>query len=180
MTSEYEIDSNKVTLLNYKRRGTIAYFARLTIRGTEIIDRVFAPHSEILDKDKYYRGKKAPVVWDISQLKSGIYESRSAKEGSRFELWYWKVEDGKMVTWADTLDKLLGIEWPPLEGASDRQKDYGSEMRKKVLNLVLRKEPNANLKDLLQLSPTHSKTWIESDQEALVEMILKRLKVRRT
>ena len=133
------MESQKLLLTHYKRKGIYAYLCPLTIDGGKIERGDFYngnPVDEGDNKERYYRGKSATVEIDLGKFENGLYEYKEAV-GHKEKRGYLRIEAGCIVEEGETQQEMMDEvnpipELPELEG-TPRQVSWAESIREKAI-----------------------------------------------
>jgi hypothetical protein len=154
------MESQKLQLTHYKRKGIYAYLCPLTINGSAIERGEFyngQPLEEGDNKERFYRGKAATVEIDLGKFADGLYEYKEAV-GHKERRGYLQVQSGKIEkeweTQQEMLDEINPVpELPALEGSA-KQVSWAESIREKAVRNGFPVEKAAKV--------TSAKTWIDN------------------
>jgi len=133
------MESRKLQLTHYKKKGIYAYLCRLTINGSSIVRGDFIngePIDEGENKQRFYQGRSATVVFDLGKFPDGLYEYKEAvKHKSRRG--YLQISQGQIKEeWSspeEMMDELKPVpELPDLLG-TNKQVAWAETIREKAI-----------------------------------------------
>ena len=155
------MESEKLQLTKYKRKGIYAYLCPVVLKGSTIERGAFfngEPIEEGDNKERYYSGKSSKVYFDLGRFDDGLYEYKEAND-HKARRGYLQIQSFQIESeWNDLQEMLAAIaplpaELPQLEG-TPRQIAWAESIREKAVRGGFRVEKAAKV--------TAAKLWIEN------------------